>query len=165
MGLSPEAPMDRYHPPLRTLPLRLHSSHGWLRGLLHLPEEHGLLDHLNHAGPFLKLTEVQINGGAPLPFFALRSSAVDLVLLDPAEPLLDGSTEPGEPHRITCLAGPFTIEGQLDLLPHTRVSDFLMHQNRFLLLREASLQGPEGLEHSAALVVNTGSLMGVTERG
>jgi hypothetical protein len=156
--------VDRYHPPLRTLPLRLHSSHGWLRGLLHFPEDHGLLDHLNHAGPFLKLTEVQLDGGTALPFFALRASAVDLALPDRGEILPEEPAEPGEPHRITCLSGAFVIEGRLDLLPHTRVSDFLMHQSRFLLLREASLQGPEGTEHLAALVVNTAALLGVTER-
>ncbi len=156
--------MDRYHPPLRTVPLRLHSAQGWVRGRLHLPEAQGLLDHLNHSGPFLKLTEVQLDGGAPLPFFALRASAVSLVLPEVDLPLSQDSSEPGEPHRITCLLGPFTLEGQLDLLPHMRVSDVLMHQSRFFMLRETSLHGPDGMEHAARLVVNTAALWGVSER-
>lgn len=148
----------------RGLPLRILATPGWLSGRLHLPVKARLLDFLEHAGPFLTLTEVQLApGDRGLPFLALQRAAVCAVV----PPMGEGEipSQESSPHQVSILLGSANVRGRLRTLPGVRVSDFLMHHKGFARLEEAHVRERPGEkdEEFPALLVNCDRIVGVAE--
>jgi hypothetical protein len=152
----------------RAVRARVLTSSGWVRGTFHVPLMHGLVDFLDHAGPYLKLTDAILPGtGTAVQFFALRRAA--LVAAVPEVPetelYLPAIAMETVRHRISCLLPAGAIEGELEVVAGTRVSDYLMHQLGFIVLRRAV--GPEAgiaaTTPASLLLVNAVAIVGVSE--
>jgi hypothetical protein len=77
-----------------------------------------------------------------VPFLALRRAAARILLPSADETSLMVTDPPGaEPHEVTCMLDVGSVRGRLMLSAANRISDHLMHQAGFVLLRDADV-GP-----------------------
>ncbi len=114
---------------------------GWVSGTLMVPESQSLADFLGVAGPFLKLADARLPWSDKLVgFFALQRSSVGLIA-----PLGGGGehveTAGGagitSPWSIACVFDQGMLHGRLDFLVNLRLSDYLLQQTGFLIVRTA----------------------------
>jgi hypothetical protein len=159
--------MATYRPPQRSITARILTASRWIRGTFHLPRLHSFLDYLGR-GAFLRLTNVSLEKGErEVPFFALRRTSALAIAPECSEEELKLEVIPGaKPHPVDCLLQTGRLSGLLALLPNVRVSDYLMHQEGYVVLRHAtfapgSLSPPEPLP---VLLLYSGALIGMSER-
>jgi hypothetical protein len=126
---------------------------------------HSFADHLASL-PLFNVTNAMLPGaGEPLPFLALRRDAMGVVVPsdDESRLLLAPPTGERSTHVVTCLLPWGTVTGELELLANVRVSDYLLHQQGFICLRNAQPAG--GGELLPLVLINARSLVGVSEGG
>ncbi len=157
-----------YRPPQRSISAWILTASRWIRGTFHLPRLHSFLDYLGREAAFFRLTDVELDGDGPqAPFFALRRNSAVIIAPECPEEDLKLEAPPGAmPHPVDCLLETGMVSGLLALLPNVRVSDYLMHQEGFVVLRAASFP-PGGLSPpgpTSILFVNARALVGVRER-
>lgn len=143
---------------------------GWLEGTFMVPESQSFQDFLDHAGAFLKLTEVRVPGhDAVVPFFAVQRGAVELIAPRTPDDRLEtaGSSGHTAPWSISCLFHRGAVHGSLDFLMNLRLSDFLRQQTGFLLLREAHwvplASDPDNPRRWPSAFVNVPQVNGISE--
>lgn len=155
-----------YRPPQRVVPAKVHTGSGWITGSFHLPKLDGFLDFLQRAGAYFNLTDVRLPGAAaPLPFFALRRSAVHLIEPTCPEWQVGLGPEPLGAHErlVSCLLDAGALAGRLVMPADQRVSDFVTRHDGFVVLRHAVL-GPAHVP-APLLLVNTACLTGIADLG
>lgn len=157
-----------YRPPQRSITAWILTASRWIRGTFHLPRLHSFLEYLGREAAFLRLTGVKLDGnGSEAPFFALRRSSATIIAPECSEEDLKLELPPGAmPHPVDCLLETGMVSGLLALLPNVRVSDYLMHQEGFVVLRAASFppDGPAPPGPVNVLFISARALVGVRER-
>lgn len=154
-----------YHPPQRAVGSCCFVSSRWIQGTFHLSKLHGFDDHLRKLRTFFPLTEVDLGAG-PLPFLAVRASAIQAVAPTVREEeLLLSPVAGAAPRAVSCYLDHLAIHGTLDLLAGVRTSDFLGHQDGFIPLRGCRVvPGAPGLPEPLAVVfVNARAIVAVAE--
>ena len=160
--------MSVYRPPQRSITAHVLAASRWIRGTFHLPKLNSFLDYLGKEAAFYRLTDVALGPNGPdAPFFALRRSSATIIAPECGEAELRLESVPGAmPHPVDCLVETGMVSGLLALLPNVRVSDYLMHQEGFVVLRAATFP-PGSLPPSGPVdlvFVNARALVGVRER-
>lgn len=137
-----QSPIDvakAYRPATRQVDAELLTSVGWIGGSIVLPQLQSLTDHLSKAGPIVKLTNVLLPGRTEaVPFFALRSSAVAMVVPSSDERALAETI--GTDHvrlAVLFLMEHGVLRGDLVLPARLRLSDFLRQQTGFFAVHDA----------------------------
>lgn len=160
--------LSAYRPPQRSITAQVLTASRWIRGTFHLPKLHSFLDYLGKEAAFYRLTDVALDPEGPeAPFFALRRSSATVIAPECGEEELKLEMVPGAiPHPVDCLLETGMVCGLLALLPNVRVSDYLMHQEGFVVLRAATfppgpLPPPSPVE---VVFINARALVGVLER-
>jgi hypothetical protein len=156
---------------LRRVIARVMTSAGWVTGTFTLPALRVLQDHLDHAVGYFKLVDVTLPGWHhAVPFFALHRGAVSFVVPSSEDALLVPPPPAGhaaESHAAVCLLPNATLQGQVRVLAHTRLSDHLATHPGFLAFHDCSVltRGPDGAaEHHWPLVlVAANQMIGVTD--
>ena len=154
-----------YHPPQRAVGSCCFVSSRWILGTFHLPKLHGFDDHLRKLRTFFPLTDVDLGAG-PLPFLAVRASAIQAVAPTAREEeLLLSPVAGAAPRAVSCYLDHLAIHGTLELLPGVRTSDYLGHQDGFIPLRTCRVvPGAPGLSEPLPVVfVNARSIIAVAE--
>lgn len=160
--------MPAYHPPQRAVGAFVLSAARWMRATFHLSKLHAFDEHLAHARTFFSLTNVSLGSGAPLEFLALRASAAHVVVPEGGDrELLLKPAQGTQPRNVSCYLDHAAVHGTLDLRPGVRTSDFLAHQEGFLLLRACRLVPPlPGRPEPLPIVfVNARAVVAVAEEG
>jgi hypothetical protein len=160
--------MCPYHPPQRAVGAFILSLGRWMRATFHLSKLHAFDEHLAHGRTFFSLTNVSLGTGAPLEFLALRVSAAHLVVPEGADRELHLQAAPEARGRdVSCYLEHVAVHGSLALLPGIRTSDFLAHQEGFILLRNCRLVPPlPGRPEPLPIVfVNARAIVAVAEEG
>lgn len=163
-----------YGPQLRAVPANLLTSGGWMRGQFRVPPHQSLVDFLGGGLSVVKFTKVHVPGDPEeFAFVGVRRDALTLV-----EPTL-GDDElievPGAGHitttrTVTCVLENGHLAGNLEVLVHVRVSDYLRQAPEFLVMRDCVFvpHGESvGSAHSRRLpvvLVNLQRVIGVAER-
>lgn len=160
--------MSAYRPPQRSITAQILTASRWIRGTFHLPKLHSFLDYLGKEAAFYRLTGVALDPEGPeAPFFALRRSSATVIAPECSEEELKLEVVPGAmPHPVDCLLETGMVCGLLSLLPNVRISDYLMHQQGFVVLRAATFPpGPLPPPKPVDVVfINARALVGVLER-
>lgn len=161
---------SKYHPPLRRIPAVIFTTGGWIRGVFHVPEMHGFVEHLNLVGDMLKLTHVTLPYlNMELRFFGLKRAKAILILpdCDPTALHLPEPTGEYHVHRVSFLLEGGTVTGSLAIEEDIRVSDYLANHDKFLVLRNcrfgAQNAPKEEESHFPMLLVNCGSVVGASD--
>lgn len=160
--------LSAYRPPQRSIAARILTAPRWIRGTFHLPKLHSFLEYLGREAAFYRLTGVSLDEEGPeLPFFALRCSSAAIIVPECREEELKLDAVPGAmPHPVDCLLETGMASGLLALLPNVRVSDYLMHQGGFVVLRAVTFPprplSPPG--PAEVVFINARALVGVRER-
>lgn len=155
-----------YYPPQRPITARVLSLGRWLRGTFHPAKMHAFDDHLANGRTFFTLTSVELGGSAPVPFLALRASATQAVVPEvPAAELLLQPPSGTAPRDVSCYLEHLAIHGRLELRAGVRTSDFLAHQDGFIVLRGCSLVPPlDGrAEPVPVVLVNARAIVALAE--
>ena len=161
-----------YRPEQRSIPVRILTSAGWLSGTLHIPARSRLVEQLNRATMFFRLTEVTIHGrNVGLPYLSLQRSEMILILPPASETDLQfvPETEPLAPHELNCLLEFGMVSGTIQTLKGVRVSDFFLNRQGFVLLENATLRmggmggKPETVDHEPRVIVNALRVLGVSD--
>ncbi|MBS2029149.1 MAG: hypothetical protein JST54_14695 [Deltaproteobacteria bacterium] len=155
-----------YKPEQREVPLRILASPGWLKGSAHLPPRARLLDHLDHAGPFITLTDAKLGQGEhALPFFALQTRAITAIV--PPETEAVATRDEVTAHQVWILTDQVVVTGRLKMLPGVRVSDFVLHHQGYLRLEDAFLRprghAGENEERFPVIFLNGHTIVGMAE--
>jgi hypothetical protein len=160
-----------YQPDIREIPGHCYAQVSWVSGAICLPARRALQDHLNQGEPFLRLRNARVAGTeSELAFLALRRDAVSMIapsLRD--ERLQRGGVGRQQERRITCLLETAVVTGTLELIANLRVSDHLMREQGFILLRDCGLvwaarrAQPPFESPIPVLLVNTRHVLGVTD--
>jgi len=154
--------MSSYRPQQRVIPARVLTPNGWLRGSIHLPRFHSVIEFLAQGSPYLTLTGVATAGREELPFVAIRRSAALLVLPCCDERQLLLAATPGARHRrVVCVLPCGAVTATVAIESPLRLSDWLSCQESFFAVRDVDL-GPAGTRAPLALV-NAGALLSVAE--
>lgn len=157
-----------YHPPQRAVGAFILSLSRWIRATFHLPKLHAFEEHLARGRAFFSLTNVSLGVGPPLEFLALRASAAHLVVPERADRELSLAPAPDvRPRDVSCYLEHVAVHGTLELLPGIRTSDFLAHQDGFILLRTCTIVPPlQGRpEPHPVVFVNARAIVAVADEG
>jgi hypothetical protein len=160
-----------YQPDIREIPAHCLVRGYWVCGGICLPARRALQDHLSQSEPFLRLRSARIAGTASeLAFLALRRDCVSMIApSEHAERLQRGGLGRQQEQRITCLLEAGVVTGTLELMANLRVSDHLMREPGFIVLRDCGLvwaarRAPAPFPSPAPiLLVNTSHILGVTD--
>ncbi len=127
----------------RRIPADCLSDAGWTRGVFHVPASQAFADYLQFSGTFLPLTDAVLPyARTALPFFALHTATLSLVVPDAVEGPLEteGSRGITSPWSVSCLLADGVLQGSIDFLTNQRLSDFLKAARGFLVVRNAIWQ-------------------------
>lgn len=154
-----------YRPPHREIAARIFTPEGWLTGTFHLPRAHSLLDHLNHAVPFVKLVAATLpTGEAHVPFLALRREAAVLIVPQDEGDLQEGRVQgETEEHQTTCLIRGGSITGRIQTLKHVRLSDYLIHHPGFILMHGCRLEAANVSQTAPRVLLNAAQIVAASE--
>ena len=159
-------------PQVRTVPARVLTPIGWVQGSFTVPRLHSFVDHLDHAGPSLRLRGVRLPGRKdPVKTFVVQRNAVILVIPD-----ADGQFERTElvsgrkvDHALSCLLQHGVVHGRLTTLASVPVAEFMLHHAGFVILRDAVIHLTAGAKPTRPtpaiprLLVNAAHVIGVSE--
>ncbi len=161
-----------YRPKQRSVKVRVLSDAGWLKGALTAPPKRSLADSLALAPTMLSMLNSFLPGqDASLPYFALRTHAVQLILLDQPEhmPETSGTFVRANPTNVVVLIGDASINGTAMVPQNLRVSDYFTRQHGFVSLSRATLRIRESAHGRAAvhecgeILINSDRMLGVAE--
>ncbi len=162
--------LTSYRPKQREIAADILTPAGWLQGTFVVPQAQNLLDFLNGAGHFLKLTGVKRPGRTePLPFFALQEEAALMIVpQDRARLSADVLPATTTPLQVACLMEQGVLEGRIEFLRNLRLSDYLRQHDGFLVVREAKwLPGVastgNGFRPLSTALVNSARITGIEE--
>lgn len=170
------APIDpfNYGPALRTVPANMLTQGGWMRGQFRVPPHQALVDFIAGGQSIAKFTRVSVPGDPEeFAFVGVRREAICLV-----EPTLGedelveapGSTHITTTRRVTCLMESGHLTGDLEVLVHVRVSDFLRQTGDFMVMRRCTWLplgedvGSSQTRRLPVVLVNVAQIIGVAER-
>jgi hypothetical protein len=160
-----------YKPSQRSLHGSVLSSGGWMTGTFHVAEKSSFIDWLNLDVEFVRLTNVRMPGRFDsLEFLAVQRAAIMVVVPDEADPPLGPVVKRTVWHRVAFLLEMGIVEGSLELLEHIRISDYFVHEDGFVTLRDCILRlsqpGTLAQEQKATRVlVNAARVIGVSDLG
>jgi len=157
-----------YHPPQRAVGAFILSLSQWIRATFHLSKLHAFEEHLARGRAFFPLTNVSLGQGTQLEFLALRATAAHLVVPEVTERELSLQPAAGaRPRDVSCYLEHVAVHGTLELLPGVRTSDFLAHQQAFIMLRGCRIVPPlpGRPEPHPVVFVNAGAILAVAEEG
>ena len=100
------------------------------------------VDQLDSASEFFRLTDVSFIGKErTMPFFALQKAATTIVIPPGKEGnLVRQVHEDQKAHRVHCIFDRGVVSGDLVIRSNIRVSDYLVKQQGFILLRRCRLR-------------------------
>jgi hypothetical protein len=159
-----------YKPKQRQVAASVYTTAGWFAATFNTPPLQALIDYLNQAKGFLKLTAVRLPSGVDMPFFALlRTSALVVVPAAPVDQVL-ARMAPGQTavHNVSCWLDTGSVSGSIEFAANLRVSDYLAQHTDFIALRDCTLSLPGGAnipQPIPIVVVFAGGIIGVTEEG
>jgi len=173
MSLTPIDPFN-YTPQLRVVPSNLLTRGGWMRGQFRLPPHQALVDFLGGGQSVVKFTKVYVPGD-PEEFAFVGVRRDSLALVEPTlgdDELIEvaGAGHITTTRTVTCIMEIGHLTGDLEVLVHVRVSDFLRQAPEFLVMRNCHFvpHGEDvGSVHSRRLpvaLVNLQRVIGVAER-
>jgi hypothetical protein len=154
-----------YRPPQREVQAHCFATSRWIRGTFHLSKLHGFDDHLR-LKRFFPLTGVDLGAG-PLPFVALRASAIHAVVPAAAEEdLLLAAAPEMKPRAVSCYLDRLVVHGTFDVVPGLRTSDHLANHDGFIVLRGCRLTPavPGMAEPIPVVFVNALAIVAVAEQ-
>lgn len=152
-----------YKPAQREVKAKILTPTGWLEGVFHIPKKSWFADYLSHEHDFVRVTSVGLPNGEEYPFFALHRAAMILILPMETETIERGS-ERLVPHALLCLLEAGSLQGEIDILPGIRVSDYFHTQSRFVTMHDATLKvGGEDEQKVHRVLVNSDRILGVSE--
>ena len=161
-----------YRPEQRIVEVEALTPKGWISARIHIGKINLLLDAMNAAPAFLRLTQVTFQDGHFVSFLALRRNAVQVLIPhEPSDQLARQNPAETAVKRIGCVMPYGHIEGDLRLLPDIRVSDFLVKCKGFVLLNNCTADVRHEdqatvsalFQPSPSALVNVEALLGVTE--
>ncbi len=133
---------------------------GWMTGVFVIPKLTSLVDFLNSAEGFIKLTNVELTTtGERCEFIALQRKAITMIVPSVSESAVHSSIRRRvESAEVSCILEDAVVEGTLEILEGTRVSDFLTQNPSFFSLHDATirtqLQMENPLHSPPAVVIN-----------
>jgi hypothetical protein len=156
-----------YHPLQRSVTARILTPLGFLTCSMRVPERSFLSDYLSHAPTFVALFDVTIEAtGAHLNHFSIQHDSIHLLVPAAEETLIEAVPTESRAHRVLVATDQYTLEGTVQMLPGTRVSDTFAHRRGFFLVTGASLHGSLVRPNAAAfarVLVNADRIMGVAD--
>lgn len=160
-----------YAPDQRKIESQILTQAGWLTGTFHILRHAKFVDQLNTQNEFFKLTDVSFVGKQQtLPFFALQREATTIIIPPSTEnDLILDKIEEQEAKHVFCIFDGGVISGTLLIRKGVRISDFLVKQRGFVLLRRCNLRlgslHDEFFvdENHPSIIVNSTKVLGVTE--
>jgi hypothetical protein len=169
-GIGYDRDVGDYKPQQRHVKCSVFSDLGWLTATLHCSLKQTLLEYLNHPSTFFKLTDVMLAGAEhAIPFLALRKTSVRMVAPAEDDRLIDRPL-PGESveYRVSCFLHDGLLSGQIRGHKSHRLSDFLVTNAGFFVLRECALQGRSEREdsivkHVPVMLVNDSSVIAISD--
>ena len=137
---------------------------GWLEGTFHLGKLSALGDYLAHHD-WYPLTDVVMVKVGTMPFLALSKRETVLVVAPDDTPPTHSTSLEHRQVSTTLLLTEGAVDGKLDLIANTRLSDFVDRANGFMLVQSANVKvWADTLAHFfERLYVNPQRLVGVTE--
>ena len=161
----------------RLAPLRKVSSNvltplGWVSGTFNVTPTQSLVDFLAPGTPVIKFTGVELpSANRAIPFVGLRRESISIIEPTLSDDLIEpaGSRGRTSPHEVVCLFPHGELRGTLEVLVNVRVSDFLLQQSSFLVLRRciyAPYNEPDDSPRARQLLtalVNLANAIGVAE--
>jgi hypothetical protein len=159
------------YPEQRRIPARIHTLAGWVSGTFHVPVAKSFVEHLTASGDFLTLTDVLLPGHKnKLEFFALQRAATVLILPESTEEDLKLVASPTDArsHAVACLLEKGVLNGTLALESRARVSDFLLEQKGFFVVRNCTLGTQDhsndfAVEMLPLVIVHATRVIGIAE--
>jgi hypothetical protein len=157
---------------MRTVSVRVLTDAGWLTGAVSAPPKRSLAETLAQAPTMLSMLDVWLPGqDFNLPYFAMRSRAVHLVLLEHSEDIqeVSGTFVRTTPQEVVVLVGSSIVSGIAMVPQNLRVSDYFTRQRGFVSLTAATLRMREPGGRQAVLrkcpeiLVNAERMVGVAE--
>ena len=161
-----------YRQPKRTVTVRILTDAGWLTGAISTPPKRTLADSLTQAPTMLSLVDVWLPGqDFNLPYFAVRSHSVHLILMEQSEGLQEISRTfvRATPQEVVVLVGNSIVSGVAMVPQNLRVSDYFTRQRGFVSLTTATLRArdPGGrqavVRKCPEILVNAERMVGVAE--
>ncbi|HUO83874.1 MAG TPA: hypothetical protein VM534_02065 [Thermoanaerobaculia bacterium] len=154
-------------PPQWNLDAQIYTPRGWIRGTFVIPKLRSLVDSLNASSGYVKLTGVTFNSSANRhDFVALRRESIRIIIPDARIGGVESNTSKLTARkRVLCLMNDALLEGDLDVMKGTRVSDLLMQDPQFVVLKNARVvvQRPsdQATRNAPLMVVNGRQLYAV----
>jgi hypothetical protein len=156
---------------VRSVPVRILTSAGWIVGKLHVSNGWQLIDFMNHAQDFFTLEDTVLEGRPKvLPLFTLRRSAIQFVVVETDEDMDEGAPARNKvEHPVACLLQSGTLHGRIQITRSVRLADYLSKNSGFLVMREAHyhLKNPwedRAVEHrEPAVLLNPKAVVGISD--
>ena len=163
--------MSYYQPDQRTLTCQIHTAAGWLTGTFHFMRSARFVDQLNVKNEFFRLTDVSFIGKEQsIPFFALQRDAPTLIIPPGKEgDLVVERHEEKKPIKVHALFEGGVVTGSLVIRANIRVSDYLVKQDGYILLRRCKLRLGDLQseffveEEHPSVIINASKILGVSE--
>ena len=161
-----------YRPKQRAVQVRVLTDAGWLSGALMAPPKRTLADSLAQAPNMLSMLDAFLpDYDVSLPYFALRSHSVHMILLEQPEELHEasGTFVRATPKDVVVLICNATVSGTAMVPQNLRVSDYFTRQRGFVSLNKATLRIREAasrqamVHQCAEILVNADRMVGVAE--
>lgn len=151
--------------PRKALEASIFAAGGWIRGSFVVPKLHALIQHLNTSQGFVKVTNVALPGVPDrVEFAALRADSFVFIIPAEEENAVLPAVREGTRHSVSCFFSFGYINGVLETLAGTRVSDFLQSNTRFFALRECTLRLTGQAPVNAPLIlVNAQQILGISQ--
>lgn len=142
-----------------------------MNGTFHVLRHAKFVEQLNAPNEFIKITDVSFVGKQrEIPFFALQRDATTLIVPPATEnDLILDKVEEQEAKHVFCVFVGGVISGTLLIRKGVRVSDFLVKQTGFVLLRRCKLRLGDlhdeffVEEEHPSIIVNSSNIIGVSE--
>lgn len=169
---EPSTIVTEYRPQQRTVAVRVLTDAGWLAGAMTAPQKRSLADSLTQAPNMLSMIDTFLpDYDVSLPYFALRTQAAHMVLLETTEhlPEASGTFVRATPKDVVVLIGNATVSGTAMVPQNLRVSDYFTRQRGFVSLSGATLRIREAASRQAMvhqcpeILVNCERMVGVAE--
>jgi len=160
-----------YSPDQRQVTCQILTRAGWMSGTYHMLRVGKFLEQLNVPGEFHKITDATFAGkNTLLPFFALQREAITMVIPPPNESdLVIEGTEELTAHKVFVLFEQGFVEGTMMIRKNVRISDYLVKQAGFVLLRRCTLKLGSlqdeffAEEKHPAIAINAKQIVGVSD--
>ncbi len=160
-----------YQPDQRKITSQVLTTAGWLTGTFHVLRSAKFVEQLNVTNEFFRMTDVSFIGrDQVIEFFAVQRGSVTLIVPPTNErDLIIEGIEELVPHQVFMMFDQGYVEGRMMIRKGVRISDFLVRQSGFILLRRCTLylgslrDGFFVEEQHPSIIVNASMIVGVSE--